>query len=383
MMDETLATLQGWLERPPVVRCVFADDPQALPGWLEALAPHLEPVTVVSIQSEPDESLPEHLEGLVQVLADSVLIRYPQLYQSAAAQLGGSWATDDAQLYIDRVVCDNPRVSPGWLRRTLEACRAGHSPRHREYSLAIEAEQIALCLDPARLVIAWVVPPEDISEARLLGLARAAEWVHGSTGALVLVAVSAAWRGRRELDSIAYEALSVEPEASVESDRWPRGGEGLAMAGGARDAAETIRRTRSGASGGTFEHPAVRCVTGLWPVIGRPHPLSPAEMAFAEALARDAELGPDFAWNQVVVTTQNTRPVVDLLSRARRLVVEIDGYRHHSSRLAFERDRQRDWELMVSGFRVFRIPAAEVSRNTAASLEKLRVLVRSLAREQL
>jgi very-short-patch-repair endonuclease len=46
---------------------------------------------------------------------------------------------------------------------------------------------------------------------------------------------------------------------------------------------------------------------------------------------------------------------VDFLWRGRRLVVEIDGYRFHSSRQAFERDRRRDAELAAAGYRVIRI----------------------------
>lgn len=46
---------------------------------------------------------------------------------------------------------------------------------------------------------------------------------------------------------------------------------------------------------------------------------------------------------------------VDSLWRAERLVVEVDGFRFHSSRLAFERDRRRDAELQARGFRVIRV----------------------------
>lgn len=49
------------------------------------------------------------------------------------------------------------------------------------------------------------------------------------------------------------------------------------------------------------------------------------------------------------------RHTVDFLWRERRLIVEVDGYRFHSSRSAFERDRVRDAELIAAGFRVVRI----------------------------
>jgi hypothetical protein len=44
--------------------------------------------------------------------------------------------------------------------------------------------------------------------------------------------------------------------------------------------------------------------------------------------------------------------VVDFVWRDKRLAVETDGYRFHSTRAAFERDRLRDAELAARGFRV-------------------------------
>jgi very-short-patch-repair endonuclease len=46
---------------------------------------------------------------------------------------------------------------------------------------------------------------------------------------------------------------------------------------------------------------------------------------------------------------------VDFLWRDRGLVVEVDGFKYHSSRAAFERDRVRDAELGALGFRVIRV----------------------------
>jgi very-short-patch-repair endonuclease len=46
---------------------------------------------------------------------------------------------------------------------------------------------------------------------------------------------------------------------------------------------------------------------------------------------------------------------VDFLWREQRLIVEIDGFAFHSSRIAFERDRARDAQLQARGWRVVRI----------------------------
>jgi very-short-patch-repair endonuclease len=49
------------------------------------------------------------------------------------------------------------------------------------------------------------------------------------------------------------------------------------------------------------------------------------------------------------------RHEVDFMWRDQRLIVEVNGFRFHSSRSAFEHDRRRDAELISQGFRVIRI----------------------------
>ena len=46
---------------------------------------------------------------------------------------------------------------------------------------------------------------------------------------------------------------------------------------------------------------------------------------------------------------------VDAVWEANRLVVEVDGYRYHRTRAKFERDRRKDADLMLAGYRVLRI----------------------------
>jgi very-short-patch-repair endonuclease len=51
---------------------------------------------------------------------------------------------------------------------------------------------------------------------------------------------------------------------------------------------------------------------------------------------------------------------VDFLWRDRGLVVETDGFPHHGSRAAFERDRARDALLQSRGFTVLRFTHRQV-----------------------
>jgi very-short-patch-repair endonuclease len=62
---------------------------------------------------------------------------------------------------------------------------------------------------------------------------------------------------------------------------------------------------------------------------------------------------------------RDPRDEVDFVWRGRRLVVEVDGYAHHRSPAAFERDRERDVELSTKGWRVMRFTYDQVTRRGA------------------
>lgn len=65
---------------------------------------------------------------------------------------------------------------------------------------------------------------------------------------------------------------------------------------------------------------------------------------------------------------------VDFLWSRSRLIVEVDGYRSHGSRAAFEHDRQRDLELKLRGYEVLRftwLQLADRGAEVAAALRQL------------
>jgi very-short-patch-repair endonuclease len=62
---------------------------------------------------------------------------------------------------------------------------------------------------------------------------------------------------------------------------------------------------------------------------------------------------------------------VDFLWRTKRLVVEVDGFRFHSSRAAFERDRVRDAELQAHGLRVMRVTWRQIADKPEVMLTRL------------
>lgn len=68
---------------------------------------------------------------------------------------------------------------------------------------------------------------------------------------------------------------------------------------------------------------------------------------------------------------------VDALWQEQRLVVEIDGFAYHRSRVAFERDRERDRHLRLTGCRVLRITDRMLANDAAAVVGAIRSLLGS------
>ena len=63
---------------------------------------------------------------------------------------------------------------------------------------------------------------------------------------------------------------------------------------------------------------------------------------------------------------------VDFLWRAERRVVELDGYAFHSVPGAFERDRRKDVDLELAGFRVTRFTYRQVTDEAEDTLKRVR-----------
>lgn len=71
------------------------------------------------------------------------------------------------------------------------------------------------------------------------------------------------------------------------------------------------------------------------------------------------------------VNTRIAGHEVDFLWRRERLVVEVDGYAFHSSRVAFERDRRRDVNLSAKGFRVIHVTWDQLAHESEIVLVSL------------
>lgn len=95
---------------------------------------------------------------------------------------------------------------------------------------------------------------------------------------------------------------------------------------------------------------------------------SPLEIRFAEFLGEYRLPAP--AQNVLVLGHE-----VDALWPAAKLVVELDSWEHHGDRAAFERDRARDPELLLAGYRMIRITHRRLDAEAQETAEQIHALL--------
>jgi very-short-patch-repair endonuclease len=340
------------LPLPPVsrARLVFA----AL-GFLDAARDELERrasaseggFRLVEIEYDQPPSLRTLIEGGLDRLAAVALALFPNWYG-----LGLRFAAADAQTAafesisidrLDRLDLLKRGVSPTWLTTARALCRRGALPRPPGFSASVQAAQLAMAIDPAPLLVAFVVDEgAEVDETLLGGLAIGPEWFAREAGARVVAVVPEAFRASPMIERVSFDAVHVRPR-------------------GPQEEAAVI--------------PPVKPRDPASPLIGQPNPASRGEMLLAKRLEADAELAGLFQYNVHVPTRRGTSPLVDLVWESGKLVVEVDGSYYHSDASAFSRDRRRDYELLVSGYLVLRLPEDEVADDVEMAVEKIRDLV--------
>ncbi len=103
-----------------------------------------------------------------------------------------------------------------------------------------------------------------------------------------------------------------------------------------------------------------------------PDTRSALERRFAELCRRHGLPLPIF--NRVIDGLE-----VDASWPGQSLVVELDGWQHHQTRGAFERDRARDAHLALSGYRVLRLTWRRLEEAPAEVADSLRILLDPVA----
>ncbi|MFG1421538.1 endonuclease domain-containing protein [Roseixanthobacter liquoris] len=288
-------------------------------------------------------------EAVVSSLADVALKLWPFWYGDAPLTKGGTDTLGRmaAAAAVRRAAAPVGGALLSWADAAAQLAAQGRRPEVLRTPIAIQLEQLGRVIAPDGLVIATEIVPSALSLAQAVTFVHALEWIARNLKGTVV-------------------ALFSRPPANPDPFLRIRH-RGLRVSGALEDGP-----SEAGAqSGGLADDP-------VWflPWRGRPHPLSAVEKRMASLLGADAELGPLFQFNQAVETVRGSRPKVDIIWPAGRLVVELDGYADHGTRAAFVRDRHRDYELTLSGYTVLRLPNDEIVRDCWLALEKIRDLVR-------
>ncbi|WP_337176007.1 DUF559 domain-containing protein [Paludisphaera sp.] len=306
------------LALPPTgaARAVFVGDgPGVVLAALEERAT-AENFRVVSIRYDRLPRLTSLIDDVLGRLAELALATWPD------------WPDDDG-------------AASAWRKSAAALCERGRPPLPRGWTASDSARRLARAIDAAPLAVALAADDAAPPSGALLGLARAAEWLAREAPARVLVVAPDSLAGSAELDAVAFDATYVRTAAPAKAE----------------------------------EPPAPRPGARISPLIGRPNPMSGGEKLLAERLGRDADLAGLFRYNVRVETARRTRPLVDLVWEEGKVVVEVDGYYFHRDERAFSGDRNRDYELTISGYLVLRLPEDEVVADVGLAVEKIRDVV--------
>lgn len=321
-------------------------------GTLRMLLNDAEPVNdcrVLFMRLQPALSVESYVEQVVGHMAGTALCLWPVWFTDANFGICGNDAL--GRQTADAIACEAASKVPGasatWAERAARLALDHRAPRVGGILPAVELTQLSLVISRAGLVLVVETDATATDGTSAAALVHALEWVAQHSVAGIVAVFPRLPSLESPFGRILYGARRVLFDSDADADEAP--------------------------------HKAFKIVeskTWLVPWRGLPHPLSEIEQRLAAMLGADGELAPLFRFNWLVDTVRGSRPRVDLVWIAGRLVVELDGYPDHSTRRAFIGDRHRDYELMLSGYTVLRLANDEVAQDYGRAIEKIRDLVR-------
>jgi very-short-patch-repair endonuclease len=317
--------------------------------------------TLVALEWGRAPALASELDEIRDALARAATSLWPDWYITAEQRFerkrSPAVALSDVVAELAGV---DPKPSLTWLKRAWQRCAKGQLPLVSPLTCAEQVRQLSRALDPRRLVFALSVEAAEASEARVRGVARAAEWLAYESQAKVVLLLPLAWQRHPELDHVAYQSVVLPSEV---------------VAPGSSESAEGVHRRvwRPG-----FKQPAQEAPQVLvGPVVGKPHPGSEVEQLVHAWLAADPELCPLFEFNQRLIVFGEKPFIADIVWRQGGLVIELDGDEHCRPN-QYTRDRDRDYRMYMSGYLTLRITNHEIHASSDAVLEKIRNVVNRL-----
>ena len=289
------------------------------------------------------------IADVVQTLAQVSFELWPAWYQQDKLFVESGTFTTDA--LINKYSCSafqatSENISLPWLKTAVQTCQQQKVPFLKDFPHSLQLTQLAFALELDGIILA--IADAQPSSHCLLGLAKAITWIADHTNSRILLFLPENLARSNELEAILYGAITLSTAES------------------------TFQRTKT----------PQEAKHTIFPIHGRPHPFSPGEQKLAVLLDQDTELASLFKFNQRLQTVRFNTYVVDLLWADGRVVVEIDGYRHHGNRFGFRSDRNRDYELLISDYIVLRLPHDDVMSDAEVAIEKIRDVVQ-FRRQQL
>lgn len=355
------------------------------PGRIALLAAHGGPDLPAVLSHRIGPGVAGNVAAVVDVLLDDLEEAAIALFPAwlpAAAHIdspGGAGIAAVRALAAERAA-ETAHFGP--LLADLAAGALSGVPVRRRFSPEVRARglvrAVADGLGRSRLVLVVHVP-DGLRADQERALASGTEWLADRAGLGIwlcgtplatvdrLTAASMPGAGAVPQPSASPGTPGVDggvPDASLAQSLVWHGG---IAARGAGDAALT-----AGIAALTAGDAALTAGDGPPPagMVGRPHPGSVIETALEAALARHPWAA-GREWNQTYQSHALASPVrLDLLWRAERCVVEVDGPEHcHPVR--FEADRQRDVQLQIDGFAVLRFTNARVRHDVEAVVRQI------------
>ena len=342
LLHEALAKLS-----PGQTQVVLCENTTENLAYLLDAANHVRWQRVITHVWEQLPSQNQAIANVVETFAQVAFELWPTWYQEDNRFIeSGTSVTDNL---MNRYACSSlqatrDNISLPWLKDAVRQCQQQKIPFLHDLPHGLQLAQLALAIDSDGLILA-IADPQPASHC-LLGLAKAITWIADHTRSRLVLLLPESLSTADELESVLYGAISLHNTA-VPKTVLPQ------------EAKHTI-----------------------FPIHGRPHPFSPGEQTLATLLAQDTELAPLFKFNQRLQSVRLSQFLVDLLWPEGRVVVEIDGYRHHGNRFGFSCDRNRDYELLISDYIVLRLPHDEMMADPEVAVEKIRDVVQ-FRRQQL
>ncbi|MEM9388244.1 MAG: DUF559 domain-containing protein [Pseudomonadota bacterium] len=294
----------------------------------------------------------EVIQFILNELALTAQLKWPRWFGTKL--LDRSIKSPEASLKltaaIANITAEHPEVDRRWLEHTIHALRFDGALRSYARAPASECRQWLGAIEERTLALL----PQGNSAAHLDAVVAVFRWLVDAVRCNVELHIDEELIELGSLIPIAYYAVDAPLDESLPSLREVHNGDGKHDESATRS---TGNNERLGFRSGT-------------------------EAKLANALQQDASMAGRFLFNERVDAAYAYSYEVDILWRDGPLIVEIDGYRWHSGREQFRADRERDYRLMLAGYRVLRLTHEEVEQDVAIAVDKVRDMTAMLEAER-